>query len=204
MRLLERIIEETRKCLDNECFIAALALSLTIPDICGKAEYPNENANKARYIKWYDTYIGKYEKPPEPISNTPRNPSIKDMPYSSGEIIYSLRNCMLHQGTPNIEESKIKEQRCQVNKFELSIGGCGHSSISFGCHNEITERTLRINLVDLCLKLCATAEGYYNKYPNKFDFFHYELIDMRHSIDKSTEEALCNAILSSLHLGEQS
>ena len=36
-------IDEIEKSLENECYIAALALALTLPDICGKAEYPSEN-----------------------------------------------------------------------------------------------------------------------------------------------------------------
>ena len=38
--MLMRIIDEMKRSIDNECFIAALMLALSIPDICGKAEYP--------------------------------------------------------------------------------------------------------------------------------------------------------------------
>ena len=46
-----------------------------------------------------------------------------DMPYLSEEIIYNLRNSLLHQSTPNIEKSTIHESRCRVDKFELVITG---------------------------------------------------------------------------------
>lgn len=46
-----------------------------------------------------------------------------DMPYLNEEIIYSLRNCLLHQSTPNVEQSKIHEPRCKVDKFEPVITG---------------------------------------------------------------------------------
>lgn len=121
--MLIRIIEECEKCMENECFIAALALALTIPDICGKAEYPAEKKNKNRYINWYDQNIGEIEKPAVPYGIEP--------PYSSGELVYSLRNSMLHQGTLNIDQSKITEDRCKVDKFVLTIGSVydGGSSI---------------------------------------------------------------------------
>lgn len=45
------------------------------------------------------------------------------MPYLSEEIIYNLRNSLLHQSTPNIEKSTIHESRCRVDKFELVITG---------------------------------------------------------------------------------
>ena len=56
---------------------------MSIPDICGKAEYPDIEKTAVRYIKGYDNYVGKYEKP----SNTDGG----DMHYSSGDIIHKLR-----------------------------------------------------------------------------------------------------------------
>lgn len=42
--MINRITDEMKKCVENECYIAALALALTLPDTCGKAEYPLEKA----------------------------------------------------------------------------------------------------------------------------------------------------------------
>ena len=38
--MLEKI-EAIEKALDNKSFLPALALALTLPDICGQIEYPN-------------------------------------------------------------------------------------------------------------------------------------------------------------------
>lgn len=35
--------------LSHELYLSALALALTLPDTCGKAEYPNEKYSGARY-----------------------------------------------------------------------------------------------------------------------------------------------------------
>ena len=176
--MLKRIISECQKCIDNECFIAALELALTIPDICGRAEYPREN-NTTRYIRWYNTYIAPYEKPSAPYGT--------DMPYSSGELIYNLRNSLIHQGTPNIDASRIKEERCKVDEFVLTIGNPydgGTSKVSYGKGMTITERMLEINIVNLCKKLCATASGYYDENKDKFNFFQYRLQDVRRIEDE--------------------
>lgn len=101
--MLLKIIDEIKKSIDNECFIAALTLALTIPDICGKAEYPDANITE-RYIKWYNMYVGRYEKFSDSYGI--------DMPYSSGELIYNLRNSLFHQGTPNIDVMRVKEEAC--------------------------------------------------------------------------------------------
>ena len=176
--MITRIIEEIKKCIDNECFIAALSLALTIPDVCGKAEYPNAN-NTERYIKWFNTYVGAYEKPSDPYGS--------DMPYLNGEVLYNLRNSMLHQGTPNIDASKVKEERCKVDEFILIISDIydgGLSRVSYGKELTITERMLQINLVNLCHKLCSVAKSYYEDNKDKFDFFQYQLKDVRHKYDE--------------------
>ena len=72
-------------------YLAALALSLTIPDICGKAEFP-EYGNTQRYIEWYMKYIGQYEKKPLPIKalQLPDEDYIDlyiHPPYLSGEVV---------------------------------------------------------------------------------------------------------------------
>ena len=175
--MLIRIIEEVKKSIDNECFIAALALALTIPDICGKAKYPKSGVGD-RYIKWYDEYIGNEEKPQSEYS--------ADMPYSSGELIYSLRNSMLHQGTPNVNASNIKEERCKVDEFVLTISDPtdnGISGVSYGKGLKIVKRMLKVNIIYLCNKLCKVANIYYNNNKSRFNFFQYELYDSRKDDD---------------------
>ena len=177
--MLNRIIDEIQKSIDNECFIAALALALTIPDICGKAEYP-KLSNTKRYIQWYNEYIGKYEKPP--------HPEAEDMPYLSGEVVYNLRNTLLHQGTPNVDKNRIKEERCKVDHFVLTISASydgGSSGVnSYGIDPDTKEpklvvRNMTVNIVNLCDKITRVARNYYQKNQDKFDFFDYELKDIR-------------------------
>ncbi len=50
--MINQIIKEINACLKNGCYIAALTTALTLPDICGKVEYPNDG-NSSRYKKWY-------------------------------------------------------------------------------------------------------------------------------------------------------
>lgn len=173
------IIKEIESSLKNENFIAALALALTLPDICGKVEFPKDG-NGSRYVKWFDKHVGQYEKPPQ--SSDGKHTEFDDMPYISGEVIYQLRNCLLHQGTPSIEKSRIREPRCQVTHFSLIISGAmngGNSSVSKNSFIDSEIRTLEINIVNLCCKLCLVAKAYYEDNKDKFDFFEYDLQDRR-------------------------
>lgn len=97
-------------CLENDCYISALGMALTLPDICGKAKYPQWKKQNVglRYKKWYDEYIGFREIPSGPHS--------EDFSYLSGEVVYSLRNCLLHQGTPNIDNTGSL-QKVETNRF---------------------------------------------------------------------------------------
>ena len=54
---LENLIKEIMSSLDHKNYLSALALTLTIPDICGKIAYPKitgEGAVGKRKAKWYN------------------------------------------------------------------------------------------------------------------------------------------------------
>ena len=116
-----------------------------------------------RYKQWYDEYVGQYEKPPVMHQSHGSTRVLNDdMPYMSGEIIYSLRNCFLHQGTPNIEKEKIQEERCKVTHFTLTIASPmsgTSSSVSRNCFMKEESRTLEINIVNLWFKLCLVSRN---------------------------------------------
>lgn len=168
--MIDRMIEETNKCLDNGLYISALTMALIIPDMCGKAEYPNEKSNKQRYITWFDEWIGKFE-----------TYEGQENPHLTGEIVYSLRCSMLHEGNPTIDKEKFK-----INKFALlwqseknSFMFGGSSSIYYStdvngnkCINEIE---YEINIRNLVFKICKCAEVYYKENKDKFNYINYKI-----------------------------
>ena len=50
--MINKLVEDINKALDNEAYFSALSLALTLPDICGKAEFPETKSGR-RYIDWY-------------------------------------------------------------------------------------------------------------------------------------------------------
>ena len=179
--MIERITNEIHKCDENQCYLAALCLALTLPDICGKAEYP-QAGNTERYIKWYNTYIGNNIKPSDEYG--------RDMPYSSGELIYNMRNCLLHEGFTGIIADKVKEDRCKVDELVLTVsddydnGFCG---ITYGKDNKIVKRMLEINIRYLYRGLCSAAKRYYDNNKEKFTHVKIEVHDIRHAFDSIFE-----------------
>ena len=163
--MVNQLIKEINLALDNNLYLVALNTALTLPDICGRAEYP-DLGNTARYKKWCSENIGQYEINPD---NKKRG---IDMPYLSADIVYDLRCSLLHQGTPNIDRkfninfSLIIEKK---NEFNIYVD-------SASCENG--EKTHKVSIRRLCCILCWTAEEYYKNNKVKFNFFNYKIVDI--------------------------
>lgn len=175
-----KLIEEINTALSHNLYFAALSLSLTLPDICGKAEYPDKSSTN-RYKLWYDEYIGKYEKSPS-VEGAP------DMPYLSGEIVYNFRSSLFHQGNPNLDNDEYKKRHnqkdCPIEHFKIVIetekpfkiygGEVGTLTID---NDGVEHREYRVSVRRLCMILCLASENYYKNNKGKFTFFNYSVLD---------------------------
>lgn len=188
--MINKLITEINEALSHNLYFAALSLALTLPDICGKAEYP-EKGSTSRYKLWYDEYIGKYEKGPS-IDGVP------DMPYLSGEIVYNFRSSLFHQGNPNLdnhEYNKRNKKDCPIEHFKIVVetekpfkiygGEAGSLTID---NDGIAHREYRVNVRRLCMILCLAAESYYKQNKDKFTFFNYSILDWDKYIDSLPKE----------------
>ena len=175
-----KLIEEINDALSHNLYFAALSLALTLPDICGKAEYP-EKGSTSRYKLWYDEYIGQYEKSP-PIDGVP------DMPYLSGEIVYNFRGSLFHQGNPNLDNDEYKKRHnqkdCPIEHFKIVIETekpfkiYGRDAGTLTIDNDgVEHREYSVSVRRLCMILCLSAENYYKNNKEKFTFFNYSILD---------------------------
>lgn len=167
------LIDEIESCLENELYLAALCLALTLPDICGRAEYSDKMSIAGRYIGWYNKYMDQYHQGTSPYA--------ADMPYLSGEVVYNLRNSLLHSGNPNINSKKVKQEECQIDRFELcfekSFSG-DTSCVAYGAEMKIVKREYSVNAYLLCYRLCRVTREYFQNNKEKFDFFDYHLTEV--------------------------
>lgn len=173
--MIYEIIKEINHCLDNDCCMAALSLALMLPDICGKALYPQAK-NKERYVKWFDEYIGKYNHDDEHIE--------LGVPYLNGKLVYSLRCSVLHQGNPS-----VKKKECNVDYFELLYSKYDKTTMIQGVSEYVTikdengickaiNNRISINVRSMCWQICKLAELCYKENKEKFDFFNYHIESM--------------------------
>ena len=176
--MIDLYVDDIYNALSNKLYFSALALSLALPDICGKAEYPDETSSSKRYIEWYDKYLGEY------MSNGDNSPSL------SGEVVYNLWNSFLHTGSPNIDNKKVKNQTNKLDRFILSLADDKEFQsvtlcVSTGC---VTIRIMMVNVSFLCKTICDFSLLYYENNPDKFRFDFY--IDTQDR-QPPTEKELC-------------
>ena len=148
-------INEIRSAIKNHLYNCALALALTLPDICAKVEYGDSVSNKGKkYQQWFDTFaVSKFT-----VTAT-KLPSNEHVPYVwlTAEECWKLRCAVLHAGNfeLNCEQSKLRRLFIHVHEkngknYDWRDGKYADFDLILMCHN-----------------LCDAAEEYYNNHPNK-------------------------------------
>ena len=128
---MDRIAVAIEEAIEKRCFLPALALSLVIPDICAKYDYPDiynshaeYNGHKgqgAAYAKWYDENIGNYDIDP-----------LTKIGLFDGRSCWKLRCQFLHSGSVELDEFMsingkhiiFKLTSSQYSDFKYTLGGC--------------------------------------------------------------------------------
>ncbi|MDB1956853.1 hypothetical protein PMY38_11265 [Clostridium tertium] len=183
-------INAIKQALECECYLPALSLALTLPDICGQIEYPdyifnngNRNVGK-QYKSWFDEWVNKYFADSSGLTDDFKQAK---NPYFTGKMCYELRCSFLHSGNSDINDFGEKED--EKNKysyhFELCINGCDSLGAYWKCSqpdNIKTQKliTVRIDISTLCQNLLLAAEDYYKYKGNKFFIEHtLKIIDIK-------------------------
>lgn len=146
--VMETILKEIEKALKEEMYYFALALTLTLPDMCVKAEYPHLRINKQRYMKWYEKYL-------------------KDCFFVYGNYTrygfnkkrcWELRCSILHSG--NIR-TKIKVLKIVKN---------GRFETTFGNRNNKGFDIVNMDIHYFCDNIIKVVKKYYKNNKEKFNF----------------------------------
>lgn len=176
--MINKVIEEIRKSLDNGCPFAALSLSLILIDSCAKIEFP-ELGNKKRYIAWYDRHLT--EKPSNGETSDYHFHGIENLPEINGETIYSLRCSVLHEGNPKIEEKYIPyfellyQEKIGARYVYYTVDYEG--KVNKNGQEEFVAKKMCINLRTFCERVCKTVEIFYKERSENFNF-KYNIVNM--------------------------
>ena len=169
-------IEEVELNIEDGRWQSALALVLTLPDICGgiafleivkcyrdgravldRKQRPTRDVGN-QYIRWFDTYAAPFFKV-----------SAQDIsPYICGERCWQLRCEYLHQnkGFANTEDNTSI-------RFHLGVN-CGTSVCQLdriSSANSLTD--IRIDIEQFCRRMCRAVRAYYEAEHTEKDFNLY-------------------------------
>ena len=174
--MINALIDEIETCLKQNLHMSSLSLTLILIDMCSKVEFSKEQKQSVRYPNWFDKYVAESMR---------HFKDKEDDFYINGQIAYDLRNCVLHEGDPDL---KMKDSN--VQKFELLVedhNRCSHMGTETlvishykNCEEKIDSRQMTISLLDFCEKVIACVKDYYNKNINKFDF-KYKVVNISES-----------------------
>ena len=162
--MIQTFLDDIKKARDNKAYLSALALSLTLPDICGKKEYFNTSNmnNRDKYIKWFDEWIYKYLEIPK--SKIKKFNNYDELIKFDGNVCYGLRNSLLHHG--NTFDSYISD-KIRIDRFELCVSDSEWQfGDAHGCqmsNGDLTETYRRINIVNLIDSFIFGTEDYINQ-----------------------------------------
>ena len=155
--MIDRLINEINIALNNGLYLSALISALTLPDVCGKAEFPNAKIGE-RYTKWYDEHVKDGDLP--------------------SETVYRLRCDLLHEGSVEMRDRDQVKFKLMTNQFTQQIGLDFCFDVSITHADGSNDHTVKIYVGYLCTAICRAAQSYYQSNKGKFSFLNYEIEEL--------------------------
>lgn len=163
-KMLMPLIGETRRAVEAKLYRVALQAALTLPDICGSVEYPELKDNVAeRYIRWCETHLACYHDQVDREFGTP---------YVNGEVIYNLRNNLLHGGKAAIDKAKFKRDETNVlDRLTLVVGMSEGTKVQAAIKSSdgLEHKVIILTVAELAHDICNAAEKSYHDHQAEFD-----------------------------------
>lgn len=164
---MESVFNSIRQSLNTENYLAALALALTIPDICGKVEFPNEKVGD-RYCEWYTNYVDNAYNFPPPKCNPDDLPI---PPRFSASDCYQLRCAILHSWSIDMDFDKVNFDLFKLYKNTSVVSGVRWEQGK----PQTAKSYIYLDITRFCQTMCDVAEEYYNTRKADFSKYHIEI-----------------------------
>ena len=155
--MINRLIDEINIALNNQLYLTALTAALTLPDVCGKAEFPDKKTGD-RYKSWFTKYV--------------TNGGI------SADDVYALRCSLLHEGNATPDDITGNHFRLMINSFAEGFGidFCFNSTVKHA--DGSSEKKIDVYVGFLCTAICNAAKTYYQANHGIFGILNYEIADL--------------------------
>ena len=139
---MQRFIDAAKIAVATENWYAALALALSMPDICGRLENPAAGS-QARFVAWFDKFLLKHYQ-----SRVGVNRELYS--FLCGADCYALRCAFLHQGEFGIDDQRA-QQALERFHFTAPRHGCF-------IHKNQINNTLQLQVDAFCKDVCEGVE----------------------------------------------
>jgi hypothetical protein len=135
---LQLILDSVRAAVTSENWLAALALTLTLPDICSSIEDPDQ---KCRYSKWWDNNCRASYRDGD---------GEKDC--VTGVEVFLLRCAYLHEGSDSSDPKQVQKYEATVDRFNFVLSNDSSS------HLKIDGTRVLLDARTFCLDMCLRVE----------------------------------------------
>ena len=150
---MQHFVDATRAAVAQGNWFAALALALTLPDICGRLENPTAGS-QARFVAWYDRFLlGRYQ------SRIGADHTLHT--FLSGQDCYALRCAFLHQGEFGIDDQRARQA---LERFHFTAPQAGLT-----VHNNQFGNMLQLQVDLFCIDVCEATETWLASIRNSAD-----------------------------------
>ncbi len=157
---VELLFKEMGKCLDNNLYIPALFIGLSLPEIMASVIYPDLPKADGYTIVFRETYE-TYQPQEKPGA-----------PYICGELCYELKKSLFEKGTTIIPKhikdfdlDKVQLKTERKKNLEIFI-----SCITTGTHADgSTLNSIDLNVREYCTRLCEVSKKLLTDHKAKFD-----------------------------------
>lgn len=189
---------DIKRAFEADAFLSAIALALTIPDMCGKRLYPDERKSSDRYIRWFDEYMApNYPdvctgEADEVIACSDASAQYGTIPgryYFSGNDCYQLRCVYLHEGSNAPHCESIEKGKTVYNVIQFRVfdppGNCDHVGYLEESPNGDRFRQVDLDLHKFLEYLDIGVEAFLREYPEMDEdkgsesFFYRPVLDFR-------------------------
>lgn len=172
--LLDRI-HEIERAMECSLWQSALAMALTIPDICGQIEFYDKvrvdkkgvvildsNGEPIRLVgEQYKAWFTKYVEQFYADSSGFNEDWTAKQPYFTAVMCWQLRNAFLHSGSDNIDTYNTN----QTYNFQLQVNAS--DSISKVNDEKID---VTVDVGNLCHNICNAGKKFYDNWEKREDF----------------------------------
>lgn len=170
---MERLIKSIRDSLLYGNNVAAVAMAVMLPDICGKVEWP-EAYSRERYTKWCNANLKEMYQSDwsnlNSIATLMKIPNEKNedgtyrMTFLPSECLYQLRCSLLHAGTSELE---LDDDGTPLGKFnnEFEFLERPDMKVSVKYENATKKIIVSFDTTTFCENMCKAVELWLKDHP---------------------------------------